>query len=393
MNAVRPGIDVLREDNFARLRGQRVGLMTNPAAVTHDLNSTYRLLTDAPEVSVVALFAPEHGFAASAPDAERIQHQTDARTGLPVYSLYGESYRPDAAMLHGLDVLVCDIQDIGVRFYTFAWTVTHILEAAGEQGVRVMILDRPNPLGGEKVAGPLLEPALASFVGRVPLPIVHGLTLGELARWFNAVWNPAPAELDVIRCAGWQRTMRWPETGLHWVGPSPNMPHLSTLWQYPGACLVEGTTLSEGRGTALPFEVVGAPWIDGLVLADVLNAMAWGGVRFRPHVFQPTASKWAGQTCYGVQAHLTDIDHWRPVETWLGVIQVIHGLYPAPFGWLPPQTDGVEPGTVYHFDRLMGSETYRHGIENGVSWERLTAGWDADSQQFRRDVAAYLLYE
>ena len=230
---VSTGIEVLRAGDFAALQERRVGLMTNHSAVDQQLTSTYRILTDAPQVNVVALFAPEHGFAGAAPDAEQIGHVTDPRTGLPVYSLYGQSYRPTADMLRDLDVIVCDIQDIGIRFYTFTWTISHILEAAGEYGVPVMILDRPNPLGGEQVVGPLLDEGLYSFVGRVPVPVVHGLTLGEMAQMFNATWNPTPADLTVIACDGWQRDMQWAQTGLPWWGrrricrnsaPWPNTP-------------------------------------------------------------------------------------------------------------------------------------------------------------------------
>lgn len=390
--SVMTGVDVLQRSGYADLLGQRIGLMTNLSAVNHALVSTYWLLTHAPDVNVVALFAPEHGFAGAAPDAETIQHQIDPRTGLLVFSLYGDHYRPTADMLRGLDCIVCDIQDIGVRYYTFAWTVTHLLEAAGEHGVRVMILDRPNPLGGEHVAGPLLEPELGSFVGRVPVPVVHGLTLGELAQMFNALWNPTPAEVIVIPCEGWQRHMIWDETGLTWVAPSPNMPHISTLRQYPGACLVEGTNLSEGRGTALPFEIVGAPWIDPFELAEALNGAGWGGVRFRPHTFRPSASKWAGRDCGGVQVHLTDLSLWRPVETWLGVLQGIHDLYPEDFQWLPPGTDGVEQGSVYHFDRLIGSVVYRQHIDDGKAITELTGAWVENIHAFRRQCQSFLVY-
>jgi uncharacterized protein YbbC (DUF1343 family) len=389
---VQTGIEVLRGRDYADLRGLRVGLMTNPSAIDRALISTYRLLTAAPGLHLTALFAPEHGFAAALPDAEHVSHQTDPRTRLPVYSLYGESYRPTPEMLRAVDVLVCDIQDIGVRFYTFVWTVTHILEAAGAAGVRVLILDRPNPLGGVRVMGPLLDPTLTSFVGRVPLPVTHGLTLGELARMFNARWNPTPAELAVIPCAGWQRAQTWEQTGLPWVPPSPNMPRLSTLAQYPGACLIEGTTLSEGRGTALPFEIVGAPWIDAQTLADALNAAGWGGVRFRPHTFQPTASKWAGQVCGGVQVYITDPAQWQPIETWLGVIQTIRALYPDHFSWLLPGAAGVEQGTVWHFDRLIGAAAYRQRIDQGAALDDLIAGWEADTRAFRAESQAYWLY-
>jgi uncharacterized protein YbbC (DUF1343 family) len=394
------GLEVLRRDKFSLLAGQRVGLMTNPSAVDHRLDSAYRILSQAPEVRLTSLFGPEHGFAGAAPDAQQIASTTDPRTGLPVYSLYGQSYRPSADMLKNLDVLVCDIQDIGVRYYTYPWTISHILEAAGEYGVRVMVLDRPNPLGGVVVDGPQLDPGLSSFVGRFPVPVRHGLTLGELAQMINTRWNPTPANLTIVPCDGWRREMAWEDTGLPWVPPSPNMPHLSTLRQYPGACLIEGTELSEGRGTTLPFEIVGAPWIDAFTLADRLNSEAWAegmGARFRPHVFQPTQSKWAGQYCGGVQVYVIDPARWRPIQVWLSVITTIYTLYPDHFRWLPEHPDtGVQ-----HFDRLIGSTWVRKEIEAGIRTGKSTSAiiapfaieWTDDCRAFELERRPFLHYE
>lgn len=398
--AVLTGLEVLIDDDFALLSGQRVGLMTNPSAIDRQLTSTHRLFASAPNVNLAAFFAPEHGFAGAAPDAEQIATATDPRTGLPVFSLYGDTYRPTAAMLQAIDVLVCDIQDIGVRYYTYPWTVSHILEAAGEHGVRVVILDRPNPLGGAAIEGPVLEPEMASFVGRFPVPVRHGLTLGELAGMVNATWNATPADLTVVPCAGWRRAMAWDDTGLPWVAPSPNVPTLNTLRHYPGACLVEGTELSEGRGTALPFEIVGAPWIDPLALADRLNGEAWAaamGARFRPHTFQPFHSKWAGQVCHGVQVHITDPARWRPIHVWLGVIVTLRAAYPDHFAWLPDHPDtGVQ-----HFDRLIGSPDVRRRIEAGVAANepvgailaRLAEPWADDCRAFAEARRPFLRYE
>lgn len=398
--AVLTGLEVLIDDDFALLSGQRVGLMTNPSAIDRQLTSTYRLFASAPNVNLAAFFAPEHGFAGAAPDAEQIATATDPRTGLPVFSLYGDTYRPTAAMLQAIDVLVCDIQDIGVRYYTYPWTVSHILEAAGEHGVRVVILDRPNPLGGAAIEGPVLGPEMASFVGRFPVPVRHGLTLGELAGMVNATWNATPADLTVVPCAGWRRAMAWDDTGLPWVAPSPNVPTLNTLRHYPGACLVEGTELSEGRGTALPFEIVGAPWIDPLALADRLNGEAWAaamGARFRPHTFQPFHSKWAGQVCHGVQVHITDPARWRPIHVWLGVIVTLRAAYPEHFAWLPDHPDtGVQ-----HFDRLIGSPDVRRQIEAGVAANepvgailaRLAEPWADDCRAFAEARRPFLRYE
>lgn len=394
---VKPGLEVLHDSRFRLLDGQRVGLMTNPSAVDRRLRSAYQVFTRSPDVNTVALFGPEHGLMGAAPDAERIASATDPRTSLPVYSLYGDTYRPTADMLRDVDTLVCDIQDIGVRYYTFTWTVSHVLEAAGEHGVRVVVLDRPNPLGGVVMDGPLLEPELASFVGRFPVPVRHGMTLGELAQMINALWNPTPADLTVVRCEGWQRADTWPDTGLPWVAPSPNIPHPDTLDHYPGACLVEGTGLSEGRGTALPFEIVGAPWIDPVALADRLNAETWAarmGAFFCPHSFLPTQSKWQNQYCHGVQVHRVDPACWRPIQVWLGVIMTIRAMYPDRFAWLPqhPDTDHQ------HFDRLIGSTRVRQIIETsgdtvGGVLDRLTEEWADDCRAFDRQRRPFLLYD
>lgn len=376
---VRVGIEVLRADGFKALAGRRVGLLTNPSAVDSDLNSTYDILRRAPQVKLVALFAPEHGIKAAVRDGVSFSDSADPLTGIPIYSLYGDSFRPTREMLSDVDLLVCDIQDIGTRFYTFIWTMSYLLEAAGEYGVEMLILDRPNPLG-DTVVGSSVRPEFSSIVGRFPIPIQHGMTIGELARLFNALWNPHPASLAVIPCEGWQRHMRWNDTGLPFVPPSPNMPHFVTAQHYPGACLVEGTTLSEGRGTALPFEIVGAPFIDSRTLAEHLNAQAWVGVRFRPHTFTPTDSKFAGETCEGVQAHITDANTYQPVITWLGVLRELRRLYPGAFDWKP------------HLDLLTGGDDVRLAIERGDSLAEITAGWDAFCADFRQQRAPYLLY-
>ncbi len=385
MSRVLSGIEVLRRDGFELLRDLRVGLLTNPSAVDGALQSTLSILR-ASGIRLEALFAPEHGIFAAAPDAERIASTVDARTGLTVHSLYGDHLRPTRAMVAGLDLMVCDIQDVGARFYTYLWTVSHVLQALGEFGIPVLILDRPNPLG-DTVAGPLLRPDCASFVGRYPIPIRHGMTLGELAAMINATWNQKPAALTVIPCDGWQRSLTWEQTGLPFVPPSPNMPHLITAQHYPGACLVEGTTLSEGRGTALPFEIVGAPGIDGDRLADHLNGLDWQGVRFRPIRFTPTASKHAGSECYGVQAHITDAVAFDPVTVWLGVIREVRHLFPGAFDWLPPV------GGLQHFDRLIGNRDLRPALDAGAPLVELTGAWENEAAQFRVQRQPYLLYK
>lgn len=377
---MRIGIEVLRAAGFASLRGKRVGLLSNPSAVDENLVSTIDILHAAPEVQLTALFSPEHGLSAVAADGEAVASTTDPATGLPVYSLYGETKRPTREMLAAVDVVVCDIQDIGVRYYTFSWTISHILEAAGEygDGVEVMILDRPNPLGGQP-SGAAFDLRFASLVGRYPVPTQPGMTLGELAQLFNAGWNPHPAQLTVVACEGYRREMRWQETGRLFVPPSPNMPHLVTVQHYPGACLVEGTSLSEGRGTALPFEIVGAPDIDGAALARALNAQGWAGVLFRPHLFKPSAGKHADVVCGGVQVHITDEQAYQSVQVWLGVLEIIYRQYP--FSWNP------------HFSRLIGNDVVQQRIEKGESLDDLYAAWRDFCADFAKKRQPYLIYD
>ena len=374
------GIDRLEGDKFTLLSGKRVGLFTNISAVNRDLIPTYELFHRAENIQLVSLLSPEHGLAGAVADGVAVGSTTDTRTGVPVHSLYGDTLAPTEAMLAEIDVLVCDIQDIGVRYYTFLWTLTHILEACGEHHVPVIILDRPNPLG-DKIDGGSLAPHLASLVGRFPIPIQHGMTIGEMARMVNAIWNPHPAELDVIPCDGWKRDYQWSATDRPFVPPSPNMPHFITTVHYPGACLVEGTNLSEGRGTALPFEIAGAPFIDSVSLADTLHRVGLSGAAARPHQFTPTASKFTGETCGGVQIHVTDIAQYRPLEVWLIVLKTIHDTYPAEFSWLAP-----------HFDRLIGDDKVRQIIDDGTSIDIVTSEWSSFHQQFRQQRAPFLIY-
>jgi uncharacterized protein YbbC (DUF1343 family) len=372
------GIDVLKSQQFAPLQGRRVGLLSNTGAVDADLRLTLDVLRA--NTHLVALFSPEHGFASTATDGEAVRSSVDLRTGLPVYSLYGDTCRPTSEMLRDIDVLVCDIQDVGARYYTYVWTISYILEAAGENGVEVVILDRPNPHGGLVVRGAPLDPKFASFVGRYNIPIQHGMTLGELTQMFNALWTNTPAAVTVIPCKVWWRSMTWNMTGLPFITPSPAMPHYSTAQHYPGACLLEGTTLSEGRGTALPFEVAGAPYIDPFMLAEQLNRTAVG-VRYRPHTFKPFAGKYAGEVCYGVQAHITDTAAFDPIGAWLRVIHTVRHSYPKQFEW-----------KTAHFDRLIGSDLPRRQIDAGVPVDDITAHWRDFCNEFKAMRQPYLLY-
>ncbi|GAB4529907.1 MAG: DUF1343 domain-containing protein [Anaerolineae bacterium] len=386
---MRLGIDRLIEDRFAPLKGRRVALFTNLSAVNTQLVPTYECFRLSDEVELVALFSPEHGLGGAAADGAHIQSGVDPRSGLPIHSLYGETFAPTPEMLANIDVVVCDIQDIGVRYYTYLWTITHIIEVCGQQGVSVMILDRPNPLGW-RIDGGSLASELSSLVGRFPIPIQHGMTLGELARLFNDLWNPTPAELIVIPCECWAQK-NGGQRPAHilprvFVPPSPNMAHPVTALHYPGACLIEGTQLSEGRGTALPFEVVGAPYIDAFALAEAINAHHLDGVIARPHHFQPNASKFSHQMCHGVQLHIVDQAVYRPLIAWLTVIRMVQELHPEAFAWLPPH-NGLQ-----HFDRLIGDTNTRLLIDAGESIEMITADWSAFHQDFRMQRQPYLLY-
>ncbi len=359
--AVYLGIDVIASQNFRVLEGKHIGLYTNPSGVSASLRSTYDILLNQANINLVALFAPEHGAFASAQDSVHIDTATDSNTGIPIYSLYGNTLKPTAEMMEDIDVIIVDIQDIGVRYYTYTWTLTYLLEACGQYDVEMMILDRPNPLGG-KPAGPVLSEQFSTFVGRFPVSVQHGLTIGEMAILVNQNWNPYPASLTVIPCQGWTRDMQWLDTDLPWVPPSPNMPHFSTVLHYPGSCLLEGTNLSEGRGTTLPFEIVGAPWIDSAKLADKVNgAISSQSIMptrvsiARPHTFRPTISKFAGEDCHGIQLHVNFPRHFNALETWLIIIDIIRNLYPDDFKWLEPPT----PSEPYHFDRLIGVPNIR----------------------------------
>lgn len=386
MHIVETGLARLVAEGGTLLAGRRAGLVTHPAAVLPDLSSSVDALLGV-GVHLTALFGPEHGFDGSVADGEAVGDAHDRRSGLPVFSLYGANREPTADMLARVDVLVFDVQDVGVRFYTFISTLYHVLAAAGRHGCSVIVLDRPNPIGGVAVEGPLVAPGLESFVGIAPIPIRHGMTVGELARYFNAEYRLG-ADLAVVEMAGWRRTMWFDATGLPWVPLSPGMPHLVTATVYPGMCFIEGTNLSEGRGTTFPFEVVGAPWLDGHALAQALNRLALPGVRFRPTHFVPSASKHARLTCGGVQVHVTDRLAFRPVETGLHVVAACHDQAPDRFEFLASSWEGRPP----HFDLLTGDAAIREGLLAGASVADLAGGWPALAAAFIEARQPYLCY-
>ena len=376
---VATGIDVLRDEGFARLRGKRVGLLTNQTGRARDGVSTIDLLHEAPDVDLRVLLSPEHGIRGDLDTA--VASSRDTRTALPIHSLYGETRRPTSAMLQGLDVLVVDLQDAGARFYTYATTMAYAMEAAAGRGITVVVLDRPNPITGAAVEGPLLDddPAARGFTGYFSMPVRHGMTLGELARLFDQE-RDLGTDLEVVPMRGWRRVFWFDETGLAWVNPSPNLRSLNQATLYPGIGAIEGTNLSVGRGTDTPFEQVGAPWIDGTRLAAALNARGLPGVRFYPVSFTPRSSTYAGQECGGIFQVITDRRRLRPVRTGLEIAAALHRLYPGEF-------------ELAAAARLLGSRAALDRLRSGEDPAVVAADWAEGEAAWRELRAPYLLYQ
>ena len=371
------GIDVLRAGGFAALKGKRVGLVTNHTGRARDGATTIDLLHGAPDVKLAALFSPEHGIRGIL-DA-KVPSETDEKTGLQIHSLYGETRRPSAAMLDGLDAIVVDLQDIGTRFYTYMTTMAYVMEESAKRNIPVFVLDRPNPIAGVQIEGPLLDAAGAGFTGYFPaMPIRHSLTLGELARLFNGE-NKIGANLTVVQMRGWDRDRWFDETGLPWINPSPNMRNLVQATVYPGIGAIEGTNISVGRGTDTPFEQLGAPWIDGVQLSDALNARQIPGARFYPVRFTPVSSKYAKEECQGVFVIVTDRTALRPVRLGLEVASALHRLYGAKF-------------ELESAARLFGSKDTLARIRAGDDPAAIAASWNAGEARWRLLRAKYLLY-
>jgi len=372
------------------LRGQRIGIVCNPASIDAAFRHIVDRLAAVDGVTLAAIFGPQHGFRADVQDNMiESPHTRDLRRRVPVYSLYSETREPTADMLRGLDALVIDLQDVGTRVYTFIYTMANCLRGAARHGVPVVVCDRPNPIGGEAVEGPVLDEACASFVGQFPIPLRHGMTIGELARLFNEHFGLG-ARLEVVAMGGWRRPMYHDATGLPWVMPSPNLPTLDSAIVYPGMVLVEGTNLSEGRGTTRPFELCGAPWIDGEALAAGLNAAQLPGVHFRPVVFEPTFQKHALEACGGCQMHVTDRGRFRPVEAGVAVIDAVRRAAPERFAWRDPP---YEYETVkMPIDMLYGSDQLRRQLEDGRPAAEIAAGWTARVDAFRETRERFLLY-
>ncbi|MGN6788092.1 MAG: exo-beta-N-acetylmuramidase NamZ family protein [Rhodanobacteraceae bacterium] len=379
--AFQTGIEALLHDRPDLIRGKRVGLITNPTGVDRELVSDVDLLAHTPGVHLVALFGPEHGIRGAHQAGASVGSDRDPVTGLPVYSLYGKTRQPTPTMLKGVDVLVFDVQAVGTRFYTYLYTMADSMKAAAAAHIPIIVLDRPDPIGGVAVQGPVLDPRFASFVGEYPIPLRYGMTIGELAAVFNGEFHIG-ADLTVVKMRGWKRSMYYDDTPLQFVMPSPNMPTETTALVYPGMGLVEGTNISEGRGTTRPFELAGAPWIDAEKLARVLNDKRLPGVRFRPVHFTPTFSKYEGKLCNGVQVHVMDRDTFDPVVVGLTVIETIHYLYPNQFAF-----------NASDFDRLVGNGWVRQDIEKGMPVSEIQQRWQKGLSQFEKIRQKYLLYK
>ena len=385
------GLEVLLKSQHALLDGARVGLIVNPASINSRFEHSADLLLRHRDIKLTALFGPQHGIRGETQD-NMIEWESfnDERTGLPAYSLYGEARKPTSEMLANLDVLVFDVQDVGTRVYTFVYTMAQAMEAARENRKRFIVLDRPNPIGGLQMEGNILEPHYNSFVGMFPIPMRHGMTIGELALMFNREFGIA-CDLEVVRMKGWRRKMYFDSTGLPWVMPSPNMPTLDTAIVYPGAVMFEGTTVSEGRGTTRPFEVTGAPYLEPYRLIERLGKDRLAGVVFRPQHFEPTFHKFKGERCGGLQLHVIDRKSFKPVITSVAIISAIRELWPEDFGWKQPPYEYVHDKLP--FDVINGGAMLRGQIESGESIRKIEKGWRTGLKRFAALREKYLLYD
>ncbi|MHB8646468.1 MAG: exo-beta-N-acetylmuramidase NamZ family protein [Thermomicrobiales bacterium] len=387
---MRLGLEVLRDDPRAILGDARVGLVCHPASVDHHYRHAADLFHAHPAINLTTLFGPQHGIWGQTQD-DMIEWEgfTDARIGLPVYSLYGAHRKPTAAMLTNCDVLVVDLQDVGTRIYTFIYTMALAMEAAREAGKRVVVLDRPNPINGVQMDGNRLEPGHESFVGMYPLPTRHGMTIGELAAMFNTEFGIG-CDLTVVPMEGWRRALWHDDTGAPWVFPSPNMPTLDTATVFPGAVHIEGTTISEGRGTTRPFELIGAPHIDPHALAAALERDGLPGVIFRPCFFEPTFQKHAREVCGGVQLHVTDRDRFPAVLAGLAVLRAIIQQDPSVPIWKEPPYEYVHDR--FPFDVIAGTQTLREQLTEQVPLADIAADWAPGLAAFAEQRRPYLLY-
>jgi len=378
---IRPGIEVLLEDSLHLVEGRRIGLITNQTGVDASGRSSIDRIHEHPSVDLVALFAPEHGIRGTAEGGETIEDDVDVETGLPIFSLYGAVLSPTPEMLDGIDVLLIDFQDVGARYWTYVSTMTLAMEAAAEQEISVVILDRPNPIGGA-VQGNVLDPAYGTFVGRYPMAMRHGMTLGELARYYQGEIGIG-VDLHLAPVDGWRRDIPYAETGLPWIRPSPNMPDVESATHYPGTCLFEGTVLSVARGTEAPFQQIGAPWLDGAALADAMNGYRLPGVRFEPVRFAPSApsdGKFDGVEVEGVRLVATSTEY-DPTHAAIALLVETRRMSGPQWAWLQA-----------HFDRLAGTDRLRQAIDAGAGFDEIRSGWQDELEAFKRVREQYLIY-
>jgi uncharacterized protein YbbC (DUF1343 family) len=373
-----------------RLKGRRIGVVCNPASVDRELRHIADRVRTQAGVTLGAIFGPQHGFRSDVQENMiETGHAKDKRRCVPVYSLYSETREPTADMLRGIDLLLIDLQDVGTRIYTYIYTMANCLTAARKHGIKAIVCDRPNPIGGVDVEGPMLVHGYESFVGMYPIPMRHGMTIGELARMFNEAFGIG-ADLEVVEMADWKRDMYFDDTDVPWVLPSPNIPTLDAAIVYPGTVLFEGTNVSEGRGTTRPFELVGAPWVDAEPFTDRMNGLGLPGVKFRPAVIEPTFHKHAKTSCGGCQIHVVDRETFRPVEAGVALIAAFHETDPRQFKWRDPPYEYEHEKLP--FDILAGSSELREQIEDGLSARDIAKSWEAPIREFEKLRKRFLLY-
>ena len=400
------GCENFLENHLDLVKGKRVGLITNPTGVDSKLQSLIDLFYENPAIDLVALYGPEHGVRGNAQAGEYVPFYMDEEYNLPVFSLYGQSMKPDPGMLRDIDeymrtfdtveegkfpkksmidsvdVLVFDIQDVGTRIYTYVATMAYCMQTCAEHDLEFVVLDRPNPINGKDIEGPILEyPEFSSFVGLYTIPVRHGMTTGELAQLFNKRFLRKRANLKVIPMRDWRRELWFDQTSLPWIAPSPNMPTLQTATVYPGQVFLEGTNISEGRGTVKPFELLGAPWIDGHILTKKINHINLPGVTFSEAWFTPTFSKYNGELCGGTQIHVLDRDIFRPFESSLHIIKTIRDMYPDQFKF-----------HAGYFDKIMGTKIIRQAIDSGMRIEEIVKEHEKQLEEFDKLRKPYLLY-
>lgn len=391
MHRVKIGLETVFEKHLHLLKGSKVGLIVNPASINYQFAHAADLFHQCPEFQLTTLFGPQHGIRGETQD-NMIEWEgfLDRRTGIMAHSLYGKTRIPTEEMLSNVDTLVFDVQDVGTRVYTFIYTMAHAMQACAKYGKRMVVLDRPNPIGGEMVEGNILAPEFASFVGLFPIAMRHGMTVAELALMFNEAFG-INCQLDVVPMDGWQRNQWWDSTGLPWILPSPNMPTLDTAIVYPGQVIFEGTMVSEGRGTTRPFELIGAPYIDAYELTNRLNALNLAGVYFRPTYYQPTFHKHVGQLCGGLQIQVQDRNLYQPVISAIAILKEIYTLYRDQFSWKEPPYEYVTDKLP--FDVIFGSDQVRKQLEANIALDEISTSWQQPVAEFIDLRKKYLIYQ